>query len=94
MTAAEMGLAIVRVAALAFVFGVGIPSLFALGMRAHAGNPVRNARGEVIADTEASPQMKALAYAVYVALAVVIVIAVLWVAKDSLAQYLNWHLFG
>lgn len=94
MTGTDMIIAIVRVALLALIFGAGIPALYALGMRAHSGNPVRNAQGEVIDDTEASPQMKALAYAVYVALAAVIVLAILWVAKDTIGLYFGWHPFG
>ncbi|MDY6048968.1 MAG: hypothetical protein SPI77_00100 [Corynebacterium sp.] len=94
MTAAEMAIAIVRVATLALIFGAGIPALFSLGMRAHAGNPVRNEAGEVIADAEASPQMKLLAYCVYAALALVIVVAIVWVAKDSIAFYFGWEPFG
>ena len=54
MTGIEMLTAIVKVAALALFFGAGVPTLYALAMRAHAGNPVRDANGVVIDDTEAS----------------------------------------
>lgn len=91
---AEMALSILRVAALALIFGAGIPMLYALGMRAHAGDPVRNEEGEVIADTEPSPQMKALGWAVYASLVVIIIAAILWVAKDSIEFYTGWAPFG
>ncbi|MDD7384225.1 MAG: hypothetical protein SPI12_04490 [Actinomycetaceae bacterium] len=94
MTISEMAIAILRVGALALLFGCGVPSLYALAMRVHAGNPIRNDNGEIVGDTEATPAMKALAYAVYVVLAAVIFIAILWIAKGSLAYYFNFKPFG
>lgn len=94
MTALDMGIAIVRVAALALVFGAGIPALFALAMRAHSGSAVRNEQGEVIDTTAASPQMRALAYSIYAALGVVIFIAILWVAREMIGLYTGWYPFG
>ncbi|MST49667.1 hypothetical protein [Mobiluncus porci] len=94
MTGTEMIVAILRVAGLAVVFGAGIPMLYALGMRAQAGEPVRDENGVVIDDTDPTPHMRALGYATYAVLAVIIVAAILWIAKDSLAYYLNWKPFG
>lgn len=94
MSAAEMALAILRVAALALVFGAGIPMLFALGMRAHAGAAIRDESGTVVDDAEATPRMKALGWAVYAVLAVIILLAIMWVAKDSIGYYTGWHPFG
>lgn len=90
----EMAWAIVRVAALALIFEAGIPMLYALGMRAHAGDSIRDETGEVIADTEPTPQMRALGWAVYGSLAVIIVAAIVWVAKDSIEFYTGWAPFG
>lgn len=94
MTVAEMGLAIIRVAALALVFGAGIPALFALGMRAHAGEAIRDESGTVIDDAEPSPRMKTLGWVVYGSLAVIILLAILWMARESIAFYTGWHPFG
>ncbi|WP_307741713.1 hypothetical protein [uncultured Mobiluncus sp.] len=90
----EMAWAIVRVAALALIFGAGIPMLYALGMRAHAGDPIRDETGEIIADTEPTPQMRALGWAVYGSLAFIIVAAIVWLAKDSIEFYTGWAPFG
>lgn len=93
MTASAIVIAISRVAALALAFGAGIPFLFALGMRCMTGDPIRNAEGVIIGDTEASPQMKVLGWTVYAVLAAIILLAITWIAKDSLNHYLGWNLF-
>ena len=69
-------------------------TLTILRMRAHAGDPIRDETGEVIADTEPTPQMRALGWAVYGSLAVIIVAAIVWVAKDSIEFYTGWAPFG
>lgn len=94
MELTEMFTAIVRVAFLALAFGAGIPALFALGMRCLTGDPIRDENGVVVDDTPASAQMKALGMAVYAALAVVIVIAIMWVARDSIEHYFGLTPFG
>lgn len=94
MTAVEMLEAILRVAALALLFGAGVPALFALGMRAHAGKAIRDESGTVVDDAEPSSGMKLVGWAVYVALATVIFLGIVWLAKDSIGFYTGWHPFG
>lgn len=84
---------ILHVAGLALLFGAGIPLLFALGMRCMTGDPIRNEQGVITGDTEAPVSMKALGWAVYVVLAAIIVVAIAWIAKDSLNHYFGWNLF-
>ncbi|MDN6099119.1 hypothetical protein ACWIB8_04315 [Corynebacterium flavescens] len=94
MSPAEIFEAIIRVAGLALAFGAGIPILFALGMRCMTGDPIRNSEGVIVGDTAASPQMKVLGWSVYGILALVIVVAILWIAKDSLNHYFGLSLFS
>lgn len=94
MTFIEMLTAILRVTALGLVFGAGIPVLFALGMRCMTGDPIRDADGVVVGDTEASPQMKALGWSVYAVLAALIVVAICWVARDAIGHYFGLEPFG
>ena len=94
MTAMEIVTALIRVAALALAFGAGIPLLFALGMRCMTGDPIRNAEGVVVDDTEAAPQMKMLGWTVYAVLALLILVAITWIAKDSIAHYFGWEPFA
>lgn len=93
MTAVEILVAISRVTGLAILFGAGIPLLYSLGMRCMTGDPIRDEAGVIIGDTEASPQMKALGWTIYAFLACVIVVAIVWVAKDTLNHYFGWNLF-
>ncbi|MEJ5997444.1 hypothetical protein [Corynebacterium sp. H130] len=84
---------IFHVAVLALLFGAGIPFLFALGMRCMTGDPIRNEAGVVIDDTPASTQMKVLGWTVYAVLGVIIIVAIAWIAKDSLNHFFGWNLF-
>lgn len=94
MTATEMIVALIRVTALGLTFGAGIPILFALGMRSMTGDPIRDENGVVVGDTKASNQMKALGWSVYAVLAVVILVAILWVAREAIHAYTGVELFG
>lgn len=94
MTVLQMVEAILRVAALALVFGAGVPTLFALGMRAHAGKAIRDESGTVVDDAEPSLAMKLVGWLVYALLAAVILLGIVWLAKDSIGFYTGWHPFG
>lgn len=94
MTVAEMIIAIVRVFVVALVLGAGVPILFSLGMRAMTGDPIRDARGVVVDDTPASRQMQLLGWLVYALLAVIVCVAILWVAKETIYHYSGWDIFG
>lgn len=94
MNAAEMFTAIGRVALLALIFGAGLPTLFALGMRAMTGDPIYDADGNLVDDTEASTAEKWLGYTVYAVLAVLVLVAIVFVARESIAHYFGWKPFG
>ena len=94
MTAAEIFQSLIHVAGLALVFGAGIPLLFSLGMRCMTGDPIRDENGVVVGDTPASAQMKGLGWTVYAVLAVVILVAIMWIARDTLDHYFGFTPFG
>jgi len=94
MTAAEIFQSLIHVAGLALVFGAGIPLLFSLGMRCMTGDPIRDDNGVVVGDTPASPQMKVLGWTVYAVLAVVILVAIMWIARDTLDHYFGFTPVG
>ena len=94
MTAAEIFQSLIHVAGLALVFGAGIPLLFSLGMRCMTGDPIRDDNGVVVGDTPASTQMKVLGWTVYAVLAVVILVAIMWIARDTLDHYFGLTPFG
>ena len=94
MTATEIFQSLLHVAGLALVFGAGIPLLFSLGMRCMTGDPIRDDNGVVVGDTPASTQMKVLGWTVYAVLAVVILVAIMWIARDTLAHYFGFAPVG
>ena len=94
MTAAEIFQSLLHVAGLALAFGAGIPLLFSLGMRCMTGDPIRDDNGVVVGDTPASNQMKVLGWTVYAVLAVVILVAIMWIARDTLDHYFGFTPFG
>ena len=56
-------------------------------MRCMTGDPIRNADGVVVGDSPTSPQMKVLDWTVYAVLAAVIILAIVWIARDTIAHY-------
>lgn len=80
MTIAEMLISISRVAALALAFGVGIPFLFSLGIKLQGH---RNS----------STAAKAAGTAVFAVLGIVIVVAVLWIARETIFHYTGFEVF-
>ena len=48
----------------------------------------------VVGDTPASRQMKLLGWTVYAVLGVIIVVAIAWIARDSLDHYFGFAPFG
>lgn len=94
MTFVEMMTALLRVTALGLTFGVGVPVLFALGMRCMTGDPIRDEDGVVVGDTEASVQSRALGWSVYAVLAGMIVLAIVWVARSAISHYFGIEVFG
>lgn len=88
MTVMEILVAIGRVTATGLVFGAGIPLLFALGMRSLTGATAISPR------EGAARSLRVLGWVIYAALAVVIAVAIAWVARDAVSFYFGWELFG
>ena len=89
MNFAELSEKVISVVLAGLVFGAGLPALYAVGMRMLAGTTEYTADGRLIEVEGPSVVMKAIAYIIFAIILVVIVIAVLWVAKDFL-----YHTFG
>ena len=63
-------------------------------IRSMTGDPIRDDNGVVVGDTPASTQMKVLGWTVYAVLAVVILVAIMWIARDTLDHYFGFTPFG
>ncbi len=83
--------AIFRVLVVGLLFGAGLPALFAVGMRAYsAGEGGINADGTTSAP---NPAMKILGWALFVLVGLIILTAVLWIARSSINYHLGVNLF-
>ncbi|WP_346845706.1 hypothetical protein [uncultured Rothia sp.] len=94
MNFAELSEKIISVVLAGLVFGAGLPALYAVGMRMLAGTTEYTADGRLIEVEGPSVAMKAIAYIIFAIILVVIVIAVLWVAKDFLYHTFGFNLLG
>ncbi|MCF8604748.1 hypothetical protein L5I01_15430 [Gordonia sp. HY442] len=80
---------IMKVLAAGLLLGAGIPALFALGMRAEAAG-----EGELATSTgEKSPALKYLGYFLVGLAALIIVVGILWVTRQTLLYYLDLRIF-
>ncbi len=82
---------ILRVLGVGLLFGAGLPAIFALGMRL-----VGAGLGDVRPDgtlTAGRPVLRALGYAVYAAVALVIIVSILWIARQTILYYFDLRVF-
>ena len=72
--------------------GAALPALFAVGMRVHAaGSGVTGVEGVTAARR---PTLLALSWLIFGLVLAVVVIGVLFVARDFIAHHLGWYLLG
>lgn len=83
--------AIAKVLVVGLIFGAGLPALFAVGMRAvAAGEGGTDTNGVAHAPT---PALKYVGWFLFLLIAAIIVIAVLWIARASIYYHLGIDLF-
>ena len=77
--------AILKVLAVGLVLGAGLPAIFAVGLVAYSrGSGSTEADGAAVAP---NPALKALGLALFVAVSVVIVIAILYITKTTIIHH-------
>lgn len=94
MSFAEIFDKIIPVLMAGLFFGAGMPALYALGMRLTAGTTEYTADGRLIEIEPASGAAKAVGYIIFAIIVAVIVIGILWVAKDFIFHITGFNLFG
>ncbi|AGZ52103.1 hypothetical protein PJK45_13085 [Mycobacterium kansasii] len=72
------------------LLGAGLPALFALGVRLQAAGA--GAIGDHTAPRR--PVLVALGWAIFGLVLAVVVIGVLYIARDFIAHHIGWHLLG
>ncbi|GAA4664093.1 hypothetical protein [Gordonia humi] len=78
---------IMKVLAVGLILGAGLPALFAVGMRAEA-----TGAGEIVGKP-ANPFLKYLGFVLIGLTAVIIVVGILWVMRQTLNYYFDWKIF-
>ena len=78
---------ITRVLAVGLVLGAGLPALFAVGMRLEAAGD-----GD-LAGRPANPVLKYVGYAFVAVTALVIVLGILWITRQTLNYYFDLKIF-
>ena len=92
MDVATIAESAVKVLVAGLVFGVGLPALFAYGIRLRAqGSPRFNTNGTV---TAGSPVAAAVGTVLFAVVGLVVLVAILWITRASLDHYLGVQLFG
>ncbi|WOC11693.1 hypothetical protein [Gordonia sp. MP11Mi] len=79
---------LMKVLAVGLLLGAGLPVLFALGMRAEAAG-----EGELETSTSKTPALKYLGYALIGLAALIIVVGILWVTRQTLLYYFDLQIF-
>lgn len=83
--------AIAKVLVIGLIFGAGLPALFAVGIRFHSeGAAHTEADGTV---TQGNPAYRALGYFLFAVVAAIIVIALLWLTRQTIYYYTDVKLF-
>ncbi|MCF8589677.1 hypothetical protein L5G28_17775 [Gordonia sp. HY285] len=79
---------LMKVLAVGLLLGAGIPSLFALGMRAEAAGD-----GELETSTRKTPALKYLGFVLVGLAALIIAVGILWVTRQTLLYYFDLRIF-
>ncbi|MEZ5210320.1 MULTISPECIES: hypothetical protein [unclassified Gordonia (in: high G+C Gram-positive bacteria)] len=88
---AAIGQAIAQVLAVGLVLGAGLPALFAVGMRCvAAGEGGEDATGAL---TAPNPALKYLGYLLYIIVAAVILLGILWITRQTIYHHFDVKIF-
>ena len=80
-----------KVLIVGLIFGAGLPALFAFGLRFHAeGASGTNADGTV---SQGNPALRGLGYAIFALVLAIIVIALLWITRQTIYYYFDIKIF-
>lgn len=85
--------ATLKILVFGLLVGGALPALFAVGVRVNAIGTGVPAAAEGTANARRSVLI-ALSWAIFLAVLVVVVIGVLFIARDFLGHHLGWYLLG
>ncbi|MFW0107719.1 hypothetical protein ACN08Z_01135 [Rothia sp. P7181] len=94
MSLFEIAQRVVPVILTGLVFGAGIPAFYAIGLRMLAGTTEYTADGRLIEVEPPSSFRKLIAYSIFAVIVLVIIMGILWIAKDFIYHSTGFNLFG
>lgn len=83
--------ATLKILVFGLLVGAAMPALFAVATRVHAAGNGATAAGGA---TARRPLLIALSWAIFLVVLVVVVIGVLFIARDFLGHHFGWYLLG
>ena len=75
-------------------FGAGLPALYALGLRLLAGRTEYTADGKLVEIEPPGTVAKIAASCIFAIIVAIVIIGILWVAKDFIDHTFGWNIFG
>ena len=75
-------------------FGAGLPALYALGLRMLAGRTEYTAGGKLVEIEPPGTAAKIAAFCIFAIIVAIVIIGILWVAKDFIDHTFGWNIFG
>lgn len=75
-------------------FGAGLPALYALGLRMLAGRTEYTADGKLAEIEPPGTAAKIAAFCIFAIIVAIVIIGILWVAKDFIDHTFGWNIFG
>lgn len=75
-------------------FGAGLPALYALGLRMLAGRTEYTADGKLVEIEPLGTAAKIAAFCIFAIIVAIVIIGILWVAKDFIDHTFGWNIFG
>ena len=75
-------------------FGAGLPVLYAMGLRLLAGRTEYTADGKLVEIEPPGTMAKIAASCIFAIIVAIVIIGILWVAKDFIDHTVGWKSFG
>ena len=86
-------IATLKILVFGLLVGAALPALFAVATRINVAGAGVAAGGQSIAAPR-RPLLITLSWAIFLLIVVVVVIAVMFIARDFLGHYCGWYMFG
>lgn len=83
--------AIGKVLIVGLIFGAGLPALFAVGLRLHAGSTSETTADGTV--SQGNPVQRGLAYVIFAIVALIILTGLLWITRQTILYYTDIKIF-